>query len=178
MQTKVGASFAVRAAVSAFYVLILPERIPVKSLRNSPLCSGLNKATIERGCKVSIMKTPKLLQTGALVTTLAIATTAFGNPQGSENGSSGAVRRDNYLHWWGSESGHLGAFQRDHYLNVWVTGSRIPQKVEVKAVGTNTFSSMSNWSRREIDQTGRVTAEGVLKQDPSVSVILGHGGVR
>ena len=105
------------------------------------------------------MKTPKLLQKGALLTMLAIATTAFANPQGSESGS-------------------LGAVQRDHHLYVWVTGSRIPQKVEIKPVGTNTFSSMSNWSRREIDQTGRVTAEGVLKQDPSVSVMLGHGGVR
>jgi len=124
------------------------------------------------------MKTPKLLQKGALLTMLAIATTAFANPQGSESGSLGAARRDHYLYWWGSESGSLGAVRRDHHLYVWVTGSRIPQKVEITPVGTNTFSSMSNWSRREIDQTGRVTAEGVLKQDPSVSVTLGHGGVR
>jgi hypothetical protein len=147
------------------------------------------------------MKTLKLLQTGALLTTLAIATTAFGNPQGSENGSSDAVQRDHmagfaagvidspasgmwkpwspYLHWWGSESGSLGAVGRDHYLYVWVTGSRIPQKVNISPVGTTTVSAMSNWSRREIDQTGRQgTVEGVLKQDPSVSVTLGHGGVR
>jgi hypothetical protein len=130
------------------------------------------------------MKMLKLLQTGALLTTLAIATTAFGNPQGSENGSSDARPFTGkpwspYLRWWGSESGSLGAVGRDHYLYVWVTGSRIPQKVKVTPVGTTTVSPMSNWSRREIDQTGREgTVEGVLKQDPSVSVTLGHGGVR
>ena len=97
----------------------------------------------------------KLLQIGALLLILAVATTAFANPQ-----------RD--------ESGSLGAVQRDHYVYVFVTGSRIPQKVKVKPVGTTTVSPMSNWSRREIDQTGRVTTEGVLAQDPSVRVILGH----
>jgi hypothetical protein len=128
----------------------------------------------EKVSKFQIMKTSKLLQIGALLTILPIATTAFGNPQGSESGSSGAVRRNHYLYWWGSESGSLGAVRRDHHLYVWVTGSRIPQKVKVRPVGTTTVSPMSNWSRREIDQTGRFTTEGVLKQDPSVRVILGR----
>jgi hypothetical protein len=67
----------------------------------------------------------------------------------------------------------------DRYAYVWVTGSWIPQKVQIKPIGTNGFSAMSNWSRREIDQTGRVTTEGVLAQDPSAHVILsGAGGDR
>jgi len=106
----------------------------------------------------------KLLQTGALFLILSVATMAFANPQRDESGSLGAVQR----------SGSLGAVERDHYVYVFVTGSRIPQKVKVKPVGTNTVSSMSVWTRREIDRTGRVTTEGVLAQDPFVRVILGR----
>ena len=64
----------------------------------------------------------------------------------------------------------------DRYAYVWVTGSWIPQKVKIKPIGTNTSSAMSVWTRREIDQTGRVTTEDVLAQDPSVRVILGRAG--
>ena len=101
----------------------------------------------------------KLLQRGALFLILSVATMAFANPQRDE-----AVQR----------SGSLGAVERDHYVYVFVTGSRIPQKVKVKPVGTNTVSSMSVWTRREIDRTGRVTTEGVLAQDPFVRVIIGR----
>ena len=66
----------------------------------------------------------------------------------------------------------------DQYAYVWVTGSRIPQTVKISPIGTPSFSAMSVWDRRQINQTGRLTTEGVLAQDPSVSVILGHGGVR
>jgi outer membrane cobalamin receptor len=76
-----------------------------------------------------------------------VATEAFANPQREQTG--------------------------DRYVYVWVTGSRIPQKVKVSPIGTNTFSSMSVWDRRQINQTGRVTTEGVLAQDPSVRVTLG-----
>jgi len=80
---------------------------------------------------------------------LAVATTeAFANPQRDQVG--------------------------DRYVYVWVTGSRIPQKVKVSPIGTNTVSPMSVWDRRQIDQTGRVTTAGVLAQDPSVRVISGH----
>jgi hypothetical protein len=94
------------------------------------------------------MKTSKLAKAGVLLLVLAVATIqAFANPQNDRVG--------------------------DRYVYVFVTGSRIPQKVKVKPVGTTTVSPMSNWTRREIDQTGRVTTEGVLAQDPSVRVILG-----
>ncbi len=97
------------------------------------------------------MKTSKLIKAGALLLILAVAATeAFANPQ-----------RDRIVDRYGN-------------VYVFVTGSRIPQKVKVKPIGTNTVSPMSVWTRREIDQTGRVTTEGVLAQDPSVRVILGH----
>jgi len=101
------------------------------------------------------MKMSRLIKTTGLVLILAVAATeAFANPQ------SGRVV--------------------DRYGNVYVfvTGSWIPQKVKVNPIGTNTVSPMSVWTRREINQTGRQTTEGVLAQDPSVSVMLNHGGVR
>jgi outer membrane cobalamin receptor len=99
------------------------------------------------------MNTSKLAKAGALLLILAVATTgAFANPQNDRVG--------------------------DRYAYVLVTGSMIPQKVKIKPVGTNTVSPMSVWTRREINQTGRVTTEGVLAQDPSVRVILGGGSVR
>ncbi|HAF16439.1 MAG TPA: hypothetical protein DIT76_00730 [Spartobacteria bacterium] len=95
------------------------------------------------------MKTSKLAKAGVLLLVLAVATIqAFANPQNDRVG--------------------------DRYVYVFVTGSRIPQKVKVTPVGTLTVSPLSVWSRREIDQTGRFTTEGVLAQDPSVRVILGH----
>ena len=95
------------------------------------------------------MKTSKLAKAGVLLLVLAVATIqAFANPQNDRVG--------------------------DRYVYVFVTGSWIPQKVKVKPVGTTTVSPLSVWSRREIDQTGRFTTEGVLKQDPSVRVILGR----
>ena len=64
----------------------------------------------------------------------------------------------------------------EHYAYVWVTGSRIPQRVKISPIGTTAFSSLSVWDRRQINQTGRQTAEGVLRQDPAVSVRLGRAG--
>lgn len=57
---------------------------------------------------------------------------------------------------------------------VFVTGSRIPQHVQVKAVGTNTTSQLRVYTRAEIERTGKFTAEGILAQDPSVRII-GNG---
>ena len=107
--------------------------------------------TIEREkvSKFQIMKTSKLVKAGALLLILAVAAAeAFANPQG------------------------------DRYAYVWVTGSRIPQKVKITPIGTTTVSPLSVWDRRQINQTGRVTTEGVLAQDPSVHVILGGASGR
>jgi len=59
---------------------------------------------------------------------------------------------------------------------VFVTGSLIPQKVKIKSIGTATFSPVRIYNRREIDQTGRFTTEGVLAQDPDLQVRMGHAG--
>ncbi len=55
-----------------------------------------------------------------------------------------------------------------------VTGSNIPSQVTVKSIGTNTTSPMRVYTREEIDRTGRFTAQGILSQDPSITV-LGPG---
>ncbi len=57
---------------------------------------------------------------------------------------------------------------------VFVTGSRIPQRLRVKAIGTNTTSPVRVFTRAEIDRTGQFTTEGILAQDPSVRII-GNG---
>ena len=57
---------------------------------------------------------------------------------------------------------------------VFVTGSHIPQRIQVKAIGTNTTSQLRVYTRAEIDRTGRFTTEGILAQDPSVTII-GNG---
>lgn len=59
---------------------------------------------------------------------------------------------------------------------VFVTGSRIPQKVLVKSIGTAMFSPVRVIKYGEIRQSGRFTTEGVLAQDPSVRVISGRAG--
>jgi hypothetical protein len=94
------------------------------------------------------MKTSKLEATLVLILTV-IATGAFASPNERSN---------------------------DQVAYVWVTGSRIPQKVKIKPVGTTTADHVSVWTRREIDQTGRQTTEGVLAEDPSLRVILGRPG--
>jgi hypothetical protein len=54
---------------------------------------------------------------------------------------------------------------------VFVTGSLIPQRVKLKAIGTTTVSPVRIIDRREIDSTGRRTTRGVLIADPSISAV-------
>ena len=56
---------------------------------------------------------------------------------------------------------------------VFVTGSLIPQRIQVRRVGTTTVSPIRVIDRREIDQTGRQTTPGAFINDPSVRII-GH----
>jgi hypothetical protein len=102
------------------------------------------------------MKMSKLIKTAGLVSILAVAGTALAGPQNVEK--------------------VVPIKGQPGYAYVFVTGSRIPQKVKISPIGTPFFSSLSIWDRRQINQTGRETVEGVLKQDPSASVILNHGG--
>src|SRR5690242_533369 len=57
---------------------------------------------------------------------------------------------------------------------VFVTGSRIPKRITVKAIGTKTTSQVRVYTREEIERTGRFTTEGILAQDPSITII-GNG---
>lgn len=58
--------------------------------------------------------------------------------------------------------------RRARYVKV--TGSLIPQKVVVKSIGTATYSNLRVIGRREIEQSGRFTAAGLLAQDPAVTI--------
>jgi len=63
-----------------------------------------------------------------------------------------------------------------HEKLVFVTGSRIPQRIQVKAIGTNTTSPIRVYDREELDKIHQFTTAGVLAQDPSVRIIgMGHG---
>ena len=55
-----------------------------------------------------------------------------------------------------------------------VTGSHIPSRVTVKSIGTNTTSPIRVYTREELDRTGKFTTEGILAQDPSITII-GNG---
>jgi hypothetical protein len=55
---------------------------------------------------------------------------------------------------------------------VFVTGSLIPQRVQLRPIGTTTVSPVRIIDRREIDQTGRRTTAGALINDPSLRVIV------
>jgi hypothetical protein len=63
--------------------------------------------------------------------------------------------------------------QKVEERTIFVTGSLIPQRVQLRAVGTATVSPIRIIDRREIDQTGRPTTPGALINDPSLRVI-GH----
>ena len=56
---------------------------------------------------------------------------------------------------------------------VFVTGSLIPQRVELLPIGTKTVSPVRIIDRHEIDWTARPTTPGALINDPSVRII-GH----
>jgi len=64
--------------------------------------------------------------------------------------------------------------ENGHEKLVFMTGSRIPQRIQVKAIGTNTTSPVRVYNREELDKLGRFTTVGVLAQDPSVSIVGGH----
>ena len=56
---------------------------------------------------------------------------------------------------------------------VFVTGSLIPQRVQIRRIGTTTYSPVRIIDRVEIDQTGRQTTPGAFINEPSVRII-GH----
>jgi hypothetical protein len=63
--------------------------------------------------------------------------------------------------------------QRVEERAIFVTGSLIPQRVQLRPIGTTTVSPVRIIDRREIDETGRRTTPGALINEPSLRVI-GH----
>jgi hypothetical protein len=63
--------------------------------------------------------------------------------------------------------------QKVQERTILVTGSLIPQRVQLRPIGTTTVSPVRIIDRREIDWTGRFTTPGALINDPSLRVI-GH----
>ena len=57
----------------------------------------------------------------------------------------------------------------ERYAYVWVTGSRVPQKVKISPIGTLTQSPLSEYDRRQINQTRGGTAQQALSNEPSLS---------
>ena len=51
-----------------------------------------------------------------------------------------------------------------------VTGSHIPQKVQVRSIGTTTPYNLRIYTRRELESTGRGTVAGALALDPSITI--------
>ena len=63
--------------------------------------------------------------------------------------------------------------QKVEERTVFVTGSLIPQRVELLPIGTKTVSPVRIIDRHEIDWAARPTTPGALINDPSVRII-GH----
>src|SRR5713101_10208847 len=63
--------------------------------------------------------------------------------------------------------------QKVEERTIFVTGSLIPQRVQLRPIGTTTVSPVRIIDRREIDQTGRHTTPGALINEPLLRVI-GH----
>lgn len=61
--------------------------------------------------------------------------------------------------------------KKTKYRYVKLTGSLLPQRVEVKSIGTATTSNIRIIGRQEIDQSGRFTTQRVLQLDPSVRIM-------
>jgi hypothetical protein len=61
--------------------------------------------------------------------------------------------------------------KQGHERRVFVTGSLIPQRINLKQIGTRSVSPIRMIGRREIDESGRRTTQGALTADPSVREI-------
>jgi hypothetical protein len=95
------------------------------------------------------MKTSKIMKSlAALLILSVLATTAFGGPQRVEQAPPQKGER---------------------YAYVWVTGSRVPQKIKISPIGTPSFSALSEWDRRQINQTRGGTVQQALGNEPSLS---------
>ncbi len=60
--------------------------------------------------------------------------------------------------------------QKVQERTIFVTGSLIPQRVQLRPIGTATASPVRIIDRREIDGTGRFTTPGAFVDEPSLRV--------
>ena len=116
------------------------------------------------------MKTLKLALSIAAVG-LVGAQFAAADPRAGENGTNEVPQRDKPA---SSYHEPLAPAVTGTEKLVFVTGSHIPKKVQVKAIGTSTTSPVRVYTRAELDRTGRFTTQGILAQDPSITII-GNG---
>jgi hypothetical protein len=63
--------------------------------------------------------------------------------------------------------------QKVEERTVFVTGSLIPKRIQLRRIGTTTFSPIRIIDRGEIDGTGRYTTPGAFVNEPALRV-LGH----
>jgi hypothetical protein len=61
--------------------------------------------------------------------------------------------------------------QSEEERYVYLTGSRLPQKVKVKSIGTDSAYNIRIYTRAELQSTGRQTVADALRIDPSIQVI-------
>ena len=60
---------------------------------------------------------------------------------------------------------------QDEVKLVFVTGSLIPRRIQLRALGTATGSPVRIIERHEIDGTGRVTTAGAFVNEPSATIV-------
>jgi hypothetical protein len=64
--------------------------------------------------------------------------------------------------------------QSEKERSVLLTGSRLPQKVKVKSIGTDSAQNIRVYTRSELLSTGRQTVGEALALDPSIQLTGRH----
>jgi hypothetical protein len=100
----------------------------------------------------SLVKTLKYQSAAILIVASMLAGTAFADPRVNPTSERN---------------------QKVQERTIFVTGSLIPQRVQLRPIGTTTVSPVRIIDRREIDGTGRFTTPGAFVNEPSLRVI-GH----
>jgi outer membrane cobalamin receptor len=116
------------------------------------------------------------MKTSKLAVSLAVAGLvgthfAAADPRAEASGNNEVPQRDKEASSYHAPLGPAVAGTEEKL--VFVTGSRIPKRLRVKAIGTETTSPVRVYTRAEIDRTGQFTTQGILAQDPSLRVING-----
>lgn len=117
------------------------------------------------------MKTLKLVVGSAVVSLLAVQF-ASANPSGGQGTKDEVPQRYDK-----ASSYHeplAPAIAGNEEILVFLTGSHIPQRLRVKAIGTKTASPLRIYTREEIDRMGRFTTPRIVAQDPAINIVGGR----